>query len=187
MCIVGWSFGGYAALMSAVRESKLYRCAVSIAGVSDLRALVLQDSRFFGGRIAGEYLVGDDRKELDAGSPLRAANRIEVPVLLVHGTDDIQVVIDHSRKMAQALAREHKPHELVVIDGGDHALHRAAWRLTLYNKLEGFLAEHIGAAAGSRDRRRGDGALKEWRTHRDARPEPHHVLGRRRGAGRAMV
>jgi len=147
MCIVGWSFGGYAALMSAVREPKLYRCAVSIAGVSDLRSLILQESRFFGGRVEGEYLVGDDRKELDAGSPLRSANKIEVPVLMVHGTADIQVVIDHSRKMAQALTREHKPNELVVIDGGDHALHRSAWRLTLYSRLESFLGEHLAGAA----------------------------------------
>ena len=96
-CIVGWSYGGYAALMSAVREPNLYRCAVSIAGVADLRALAREDSRFYGGRQAMERILGDDVSELKAGSPMRAADKIMAPVLLVHGDDDIQVNVDHSR------------------------------------------------------------------------------------------
>jgi hypothetical protein len=79
MCIVGLSFGGYAALMSAC-ASRSSIAVPSVSQASDPGALV-QDSRF-GGRIAGEYLVGDDRKELDAGSPPRR-EPIEVPVPLV--------------------------------------------------------------------------------------------------------
>jgi dienelactone hydrolase len=148
MCVVGWSFGGYAALMSAVREPTLYRCAVSIAGVSDLRALFEEELRYYGGRASVEHAVGDDRKELDAGSPVRAANRIQVPVLLVHGAADGRVFVDHSRRMAQALERAGKPYELVVIDGGDHSLRRSAWRLRLYEKLEQFLAANLGGSSG---------------------------------------
>jgi dipeptidyl aminopeptidase/acylaminoacyl peptidase len=64
-------------------------------------------------------------------------------VLLVHGTADGRVFVDHSRKMGQALKREGKQHELVVIDGGDHSLRRSAWRLQLYEKLEQFLASNL--------------------------------------------
>ena len=53
-CIVGWSYGGYAALMSAVRESDLYKCVVSIAGVSDLRALANDERRFYGGKFRAQ-------------------------------------------------------------------------------------------------------------------------------------
>jgi dipeptidyl aminopeptidase/acylaminoacyl peptidase len=148
-CIVGWSYGGYAALMSAVREPQLYRCVVSIAGVSDLKALLEQQSRFFGGRERGRYSVGSDSDELKAGSPLRAAERIVAPVLMVHGTHDVSVVIDQSRVMARALGRADKPHELVVIEDGDHALSRSAWRTTLFTKLEAFLATHLSGAAAT--------------------------------------
>ncbi len=145
-CIVGWSYGGYAALMSAVRESELYRCVVSIAGVSDLRALAAQERRFYGGRFRANYSIGSDSDELKAGSPLRSPERIKAPVLLVHGDDDIQVMVDHSRRMARALDGARKAHELVIIKDGNHSLTRFEWRQTLLANLEGFLGKHIGAA-----------------------------------------
>jgi dipeptidyl aminopeptidase/acylaminoacyl peptidase len=138
--IVGWSYGGYAALMSAVREPTLYRCAVSIAGVADLRALAREDSRFYGGSKMIQYVLGDDVSELKAGSPLRAADKIQVPVLLVHGDNDIQVSVEHSKRMARALKSEDKKYELVVIEDGNHSLSRFEWRETLLTKIEGFLA-----------------------------------------------
>ncbi len=139
-CIVGWSYGGYAALMSAARESGLYKCVVSIAGVSDLRALQREDSRFYGGRKTMEQILGTDADELKAGSPTRSADKIKVPVLLVHGDSDIRVDVEHSRRMARALDREKKKNELVVIRDGNHSLSRYEWRQTLYTKLEAFLA-----------------------------------------------
>jgi dipeptidyl aminopeptidase/acylaminoacyl peptidase len=148
-CIVGWSYGGYAALMSAVREPELYRCAVSIAGVADLRALAREDSRFYGGRQAMERILGDDVSELKAGSPMRAADKIKAPVLLVHGDDDIQVSVDHSRRMAKALDRGRKKYEVVIIKDGNHSLSRFEWRETLLTKLEAFLATNAPVAATS--------------------------------------
>lgn len=144
LCIVGWSYGGYAALMGAVREPELYRCAGSIAGVTDLRGLQQQDRRFYGGRASTNYVLGTDADELKAGSPLKNADRIRVPVLLVHGDADVNVVIDHSRNMARALDRARKPHKLVIIEDGDHSLVRAEWRRTLFTELEQFLAENLG-------------------------------------------
>jgi dipeptidyl aminopeptidase/acylaminoacyl peptidase len=138
-CIVGWSFGGYAALMSAVRESDLYRCVVSIAGVADLRALSNQDAMFYGGRQRVEYTLGDDSAELKAGSPTRGAAKIKAPVLLIHGDSDVQVSIEQSKRMARALKDEKKKVEMVVIKDGNHSLSRYEWRETLYTNLEKFL------------------------------------------------
>ena len=139
-CIVGWSFGGYAALMSAVRESDLYRCVVSIAGVADLRALSNQEAMFYGGRQRVEYTLGDDSAELKAGSPTRSAAKIKAPVLLIHGDSDVQVSIDQSKRMARMLKDEKKKVEMVVIKDGNHSLSRYEWRETLYTNLEKFLA-----------------------------------------------
>lgn len=147
--IIGWSYGGYAALMSAVREPTLYRCAVSIAGVSDLRALSRERSRFYGGRKWVEYQVGDDADELKAGSPLRAADRIQAPVLLVHGDDDIQASVDHSKRMARALESHRKNYEFVQIRDGNHGLTRYEWRVELLTKLEQFLRKNAPVGAGT--------------------------------------
>jgi dipeptidyl aminopeptidase/acylaminoacyl peptidase len=143
MCIVGWSYGGYAALIGAVKEPDLYRCAVSIAGVSDLAAIANEDSRFYGGRAATVNSTG--AQDLEALSPRRHVARIKAPILLVHGHADIQVVADHSKKMADALQRAGKPHDLLLIQNGDHSLRTPAMRLVLYEKLAAFLSMHLDA------------------------------------------
>jgi dipeptidyl aminopeptidase/acylaminoacyl peptidase len=143
MCIVGWSYGGFAALLGAVKEPALYRCAVSIAGVSDIIDLQADWRFYYGGRAAMRELAGTDTEELKAISPKRNAAQIKVPVLLVHGTHDARVDVDHSRDMAKALARAKVPHELLIIEDGDHSLTRSPWRLALYRKLEAFLAAHL--------------------------------------------
>lgn len=142
-CIVGWSYGGYAALMSTVREPDLYNCAVSIAGVSDLRALAREDFRFYLGRKSMEQLLGTDDEEFKAGSPRRNADQVKVPVLFVHGDDDWQVAVEHSRSMARLLTTKDRKPEIVIIKDGNHSLTRAEWRETLLSHLESFLAANI--------------------------------------------
>lgn len=142
-CIVGWSFGGYAALMGAIREPELYRCVASIAGVTDLRRLRWQEMRYYGGRASADHWIGTDADELRAGSPLKSVAGMKAPVLLVHGTLDIQVDLEQSRMMHRAMEAAGKQSELVIIEDGDHSLSRSAWRAALYQKLEAFLAKNL--------------------------------------------
>ena len=142
LCIVGWSYGGYAALIGAVKEPNLYRCAVSIAGVSDLKAIQAERDRFYGGRAATINATGTE--DLDDQSPRRRASEIKAPVLLVHGEADINVVRDHSEKMASALRKAGKSQELLMIEEGDHSLIRPSMRAALYAKLDEFLGRHLG-------------------------------------------
>lgn len=143
MCIVGWSYGGYAALIGVIKQPQLYRCAVSIAGVADLSQLASDAARFYGGRAAALESTGDDKAELKAESPLRHADSIRVPVLLVHGEEDTTVLATQSREMARALEKSHVPHELLLIKGGEHSLLGPDMRLALYRELEIFLAQNL--------------------------------------------
>jgi dipeptidyl aminopeptidase/acylaminoacyl peptidase len=146
VCIAGWDFGGYAALMSAIREPGLYRCAVSIGGISDLRAFAVEKSRFYGGTEWSEYTIGENNSGLVTGSPLHMPEKVDVPVLFVHGERDVVVDADHSRRMARALARENKKFELVIVPDGNHSLSRYEWRETLLTKLEAFLGANLSGA-----------------------------------------
>jgi dipeptidyl aminopeptidase/acylaminoacyl peptidase len=147
-CIVGWSFGGYAALLGAVRNPDLYRCSVSIAGVSDLSAL-RRDARHFGNWRFAHEQIGADTQKLREDSPLQHVAKIQMPVLLIHGDADYQVDVDHSKTMASALRRADKPHRAVFIDDATHQLERRSDRLTLLTEIETFLAQHIGPATGA--------------------------------------
>jgi dipeptidyl aminopeptidase/acylaminoacyl peptidase len=143
LCIVGWSYGGYAALIGAIREPGLYQCAASIAGVTSLGQLQRDREIYYGGRIEARHLTG--KEDLAGNSPLTLVDKLQVPVLLVHGTDDLQVLVEHSKRMAKALERAGKPGELVLVEGGDHHLTRAEWRRTLYRKLVEFLDRSLGS------------------------------------------
>jgi len=145
MCIVGWRHGRYAALVGVVKEPDLYRCAVSIAGVSDLNDLSYQEGFFYGGRLSAREFIGANRKELKEVSPLQHADQIKVPVLLVHGEADYTVLVSHSKAMAKELRRNKVPSELVLIKDGGHSLEREDMRLTLFQKLDAFLSANLGA------------------------------------------
>lgn len=152
MCILGWSFGGYVALLGAVRNHDLYRCAVSIAGLSDL-SLLQNESR--GNRFATGQITADKEK-LRKDSPLQHVEEIAMPVLLVHGDRDLQSDIEQSRTMEAALKGADKSVRAVYLEGATHQLDRKSDRVTLLTEVENFLHEHLGpggssGSAGSRN------------------------------------
>lgn len=150
VCIVGWSFGGYAALLSAARNNDLYRCSASIAGVSDLRDL-LRNARRYHSRAFVNEQIGTDKEKLRLDSPVLHAAEINMPVFLIHGDHDWQVDVGHSRDMASALKKAGKVHQAIYLKDASHQLHRRSDRVVLLTELEKFLAQHLGpATAGPR-------------------------------------
>ena len=108
MCMVGASYGGYSALVSALRWPGRFRCVVSIAGVSD-RVLFFTASdggRSADGRANMERWIGDPRKDLDQmvkTSPLYHYEQLTLPLMLVHGREDLRVDFEHTRRLVRLL------------------------------------------------------------------------------------
>jgi dienelactone hydrolase len=147
MCIVGWSFGGYVALLSAVRNPDLYRCSISIAGVSDLSLLEQQEGSFVSGAIARQQ-IGTNSDKLRQDSARRHAAELGIPLLMIHGDRDSQVSVDQSDAMDSALREAGKHPEFIRISGATHQMSRESDRVTLLTAVEKFLSEHLGAAPG---------------------------------------
>ena len=146
VCIVGWSFGGYLALLGAQRNADLFRCAVDIAGISDLGLLLNESYRYVNGVELSRRQIGTDPTKLNHDSPRLHAPDFGIPLLMVHGDHDAQVPIEQSRAMARALKRDSKPYRLVEIADADHSLSGESDRVTLLRELEAFLSEHLGTA-----------------------------------------
>jgi dipeptidyl aminopeptidase/acylaminoacyl peptidase len=148
-CIVGGSYGGYAALAGVTVQQGLYRCAVSVAGVADLHAMLIYDAKM-AGKLSGatrwwKTFMGvdsasDDR--LDAISPSALAARADAPILLIHGNDDTVVPFEQSEIMEQALKRAGKPVELVTMENEDHWLSRGETRTTMLTSAVAFVEKH---------------------------------------------
>ena len=147
ICIMGWSFGGYAALMAAADTGELYQCSASIAGVSGLNNLALDVQKYrFGKQVARSLGAGfEDRADVVANSPIRHVDKIKIPVFLAHGTEDGIVEYDHSDRMAKALKRAGTAVTYIEIDDGDHSLLTVGnERVAMMKKLVGFIEDNLG-------------------------------------------
>jgi dipeptidyl aminopeptidase/acylaminoacyl peptidase len=144
VCIVGASYGGYAALAGATLDRGVYRCAVDYAGPSDLRSLIT-DSKSKGGedalRFWERYIGAKDLRDpvIDRVSPAAHAVDADIPILLIHGRDDTIVPIAQSRKMAAALRQAGKPVEFTELKGEDHWMSRGETRQQMLGLTVDFL------------------------------------------------
>ncbi|MEM1086510.1 MAG: alpha/beta fold hydrolase [Pseudomonadota bacterium] len=143
ICMVGWSYGGYASLMAAVRDSDKYKCAGSIAGVTNLVELIRAEASDEVIERVGASHRHDRRAVLDI-SPRHRADEVQIPIFLAHGQFDA-VVPAHSHyvPMLDALLKYEKDVEYVAFAGGDHSLSRSEDRQILYTRLGAFLEEHL--------------------------------------------
>lgn len=151
MCIVGWSYGGYAALAGGALTPDTYKCVAAIAGVSDLNEMLATEKKEHGeGSTTVAYwklLIGDpkeDKEAIQAVSPSTLAANFKVPVLLVHGTDDKVVPVRQSDLMHDALKNAKKNVRYIRIPGDDHNLVDNNSRRQMLTALRDFLAENIG-------------------------------------------
>ena len=183
VCILGQAYGGSTALAGAALDKGVYRCAVSVAGPTDLvqvRQSLLNPEPICGmsstfvaagargtyecstaiaalpdpGRILAANIDEDKRQatprgwlrymgsDLAAISPIRLADRIDIPVLLIHGKDDTVVPFEQSQAMADALSKAGKPVSLVALENEDHWLSHGETRLKALTEAVAFIEKN---------------------------------------------
>jgi dipeptidyl aminopeptidase/acylaminoacyl peptidase len=142
MCIVGWSYGGYAAAMGLIKTPKLFNCGVSINGVLNLPRLIQDDQKYSGGREWSKS-VGLEGESSRAVSPHHQVEKIEAPLLIIQAKDDARVHWDQGREMAQQLERNDKEFEYLEIEYGGHSMMNVEARVRILQALDAFLAKHI--------------------------------------------
>jgi dienelactone hydrolase len=150
VCIVGASYGGYAALAGITLDVPVYRCAVSVGGVSDLKR-VLKWTNYQNGhgdnvsqRYWDRFMGASDPNDpaLKAISPIEHVNTVTAPVLLIHGKDDTVVPYEQSDVMVDALKHAGKTVEFVTLKHEDHWLSRSATRQQMLTATVAFLQKY---------------------------------------------
>ncbi|RQW45684.1 S9 family peptidase [Novosphingobium sp. LASN5T] len=146
VCLIGASYGGYAALWGATRNPERYRCAASFAGVSDLpRQLKFQIAFKVSKRYRKDWrrtVQGEETFDLRTVSPLFTLDRLRVPVLMMHGTEDQRVPYKQSKLFADALKLSGKPYEFYTLEGEGHGFSTSANMQQWLDRLDVFLAKY---------------------------------------------
>lgn len=164
ICIWGWSYGGYVALTASFENTDIYKCSVAGAGISDMAAMLrwTRDGQSGhdvaptggGGSQSTTYkywsdAMGDlnaDRAMLDAHSAAHNAERVTIPLLLIHGDEDWTVPYEQSQIMQRAMERAGRPVRLVTLQGMNHYYlpdQAEGWR-TVFTESLGFIGQNIG-------------------------------------------
>lgn len=150
VCIVGASYGGYAALAGVTLQTGIYRCAVSVAGLSDLASFIrsTNDRAMTSENVATRYwdrflgVSGPKDPRLREISPIDHVDAVTVPVLLIHGRDDTVVPYSQSEEMAQALKRAGKSVQFVSLPHEDHLLSHSTTREQMLEAVVSFLEQN---------------------------------------------
>jgi dipeptidyl aminopeptidase/acylaminoacyl peptidase len=150
VCIVGWSYGGYAALAGGAFSPELYNCVVAIAGVSDLEQMLTDERKQHG---KNSWVLTYWKKVIESDtnyesklkniSPINYANNFTAPVLLIHGENDDVVPFAQSEDMYSQLKTAKKNVTLIELEDDDHSLSSSNNRLHALKEIEKFVFKYI--------------------------------------------
>jgi dipeptidyl aminopeptidase/acylaminoacyl peptidase len=147
VCIMGASYGGYAAAMGLVKDPQQYRCGVNLLGVTDLGYLFTM-GRWEGNREAeynSKITIGDPdkmREQFIATSPARQAASIRAPLFMAYGEHDTRVPLRHGEDLRDALKQNGKVYEWMTFPDEEHGFMIEANRFKLYHAIDDFLAKY---------------------------------------------
>ena len=146
--IMGGSYGGYAALAGLTRDPEVFAAAVDLVGPSNVETLLASlPSYWEPTRKFTERMIGVGQVDLAAISPLTYADRIERPLLIAHGANDVRVKLSESEAIVSAMQSNNLPVDFIVFPDEGHSNENPRNDLALYAVIEQFLAQHIGGRA----------------------------------------
>ena len=146
VCIMGASFGGYAAVQAATLAPDLFRCVVGTVGVYDLPLMFEEGDipeRLYGKSYLQDVL-GTDQAQLQAYSPVNNVHSLQAPVLIAHNKKDRRVPIEHANRLREAMDKAGKPYQWYVTDSEAHGFFNQANRAEYFQTVSKFLNANLG-------------------------------------------
>jgi dipeptidyl aminopeptidase/acylaminoacyl peptidase len=144
IAVTGRSYGGYLTLAALAFFPGVFAAGIDICGMSDLRTFYRDSETWIAAAAVAKYGHPEhDRDLLEDISPLRAADRIDVPLLVVHGEHDTNVPVGEAHQIVRALHDHGRPVEYLELAGEGHVYRRVENRRRLATRMLRFLAEHL--------------------------------------------
>jgi acetyl esterase/lipase len=146
MCLYGASYGGYAALMTAVRAPDSYNCAIGYVGIYDLNYAYTESDtmKAMGGEAYLNMAIGTNKEQLNEFSPVNHADKIKANVMLIHGEKDSRVPVINAETMLKRFQSAGKKVPYLNFSNSGHGVYDEQGRNLLYNGVLDFLNKNIG-------------------------------------------
>jgi len=147
MAMFGWSYGGYAALIAASRTPQIYQCTIAGAAVTSYIQAAIDGNRGRGSPRDGSIgQIWDEVYERGAVQPVDEVEKVNIPILLIHGSVDSRVLPKQARLYLKELEKHDKPHKMLWLDGADHFSSTLFYdhQITLYESMIDFLTNDCG-------------------------------------------
>lgn len=142
--VSGRSYGGYLTLCALVRYPHLFAVGVDVSGMSDLHTFYENTEPWIAAAAVTKYGHPDrDAEMLRDLSPIHLADRMNAPLLIVHGADDTNVPLGEAEQMAAALTELGLPHELLVFEGEGHELLATQTRVQFVHTVVNWVVAHL--------------------------------------------
>lgn len=142
VAMFGWSYGGYAALIAAARSPNLYQCVIAGAAVADNN----QQVNYYRNEIEGSQRVEQLKFWDESISPIEEAEKVNVPMLVIHGSVDQRVPVSHSRKYIDELEKHGKDFKYIELENADHFSNTLFYnhKMDAYPAMMDFLKKDCG-------------------------------------------
>lgn len=146
MCVYGGSYGGYAALMTVIREPDLYDCTIGFVGVYDLN-MMFEEGDIPETESGLNYLrmaLPNSEEARNAQSPVHLVDQLEVPVFIIQGGKDVRVPPEQAYALRDALEEHEHPYEWMFKDNEGHGFYKPENNIERWTRMLTFLDKHIG-------------------------------------------
>ena len=145
ICIMGWSYGGYVALTATFNTPDLYKCSISVNGVTDLPAMLYDYSNYTGAASYWKRHIGEDKEQNKQTSAIYNIDKIKMPVLVIANRDDPTVNYKQSTSFVKKMEKAGKSVQYFEIKEGGHGALEGVGRAVILKEAEKFLKENIGS------------------------------------------
>lgn len=157
LAVMGGSFGGFSTLAQLIQKPHDYRCGINIVGVANWPRAIesfppyWSYSRLYTNRMYGDINKPEELAQMVANSPITHIDKITVPLLVVHGANDVRVIKQDSDDVVAALQKLGRPVEYMVFNDEGHSISKWRNRLALSRKIEDALAACLGGRSNGFD------------------------------------
>lgn len=143
-CVMGGSYGGYLTLMALAAAPHLWSCGVEIVGIFNLVTFLERTAPWRRKYRETEYGYLDKHRDiLTQLSPATHVEKIEAPLMIIHGANDIRVPVYEAEQLAQRLKELGRRVEVIILPDEGHTISKVENRIKVYTEVVAFLRQHL--------------------------------------------